>query len=138
MPLCGYDTYQALLAASEISFMPLLDTPFNRCKSDLKFIEAAAHRVTALATATVYEQSVADGQTGVLFRSPEELGQRLLRLVANPDITQAIGDAARAYVARERMLAYQIAERTAWYHDLWARREELHRALLERMPELAT
>ena len=138
VPLCGYDTYQALLAASEISFMPLLDTPFNRCKSDLKFIEAAAHRVTALATATVYEQSVADGQTGVLFRSPEELGQRLLRLVANPDITQTIGDAARAYVARERMLAYQIAERTAWYHDLWARREELHRALLERMPELAT
>ena len=137
MPLCGYDTYQALLAGSEISFMPLLDTPFNRCKSDLKFIEAAAHRVTALASDVVYGDAIADGRTGVLFRSPEELEQRLLRLVANPDVTRTIGDAARAYVVRERMLAYQIADRAAWYHDLWARREELHAALLARVPELA-
>ncbi len=137
VPLCGYDTYQALLAGSEISFMPLLDTPFNRCKSDLKFIEAAAHRVTALASATVYERTIEDGSTGVLFRSPEELEQRLLRLVANPDVTRSIGDAARAYVLRERMLAYQIADRAAWYHDLWARRAELHAALLGRVPELA-
>ena len=137
VPICGYDTYQSLLAASEISFMPLLDTPFNRCKSDLKFIEAAAHRVVALATGATYESVIADGQTGVLFRSGEELEQRLLRLVANPDITRRIGDAARAYVVRERMLAYQIAERTAWYHDLWARRAELHRALLDRVPALA-
>jgi glycosyltransferase involved in cell wall biosynthesis len=137
VPLCGYDTYQALLAASEISFMPLLDTPFNRCKSDLKFIEAAAHRVTALASETVYGASIEDGRTGVVFRSPEELEQRLLRLVANPEVTRAIGDAARAYVMRERMLAYQIADRVAWYHDLWARRDELNRALLARVPELA-
>lgn len=137
LPLCGYDTYQALLAASEISFMPLLDTPFNRCKSDLKFIEAAAHRVTALASATVYGASIDDGRTGVLFRSPEELQQRLLRLVANPEITRTIGDAARAYVVQERMLAYQLADRAAWYHDLWSRREELTRALLARVPELA-
>ncbi len=67
VPLCGYDTYQALLGASEISFAPLTDTPFNRCKSDLKFIEAAAHRVTALASRVVYEDSIRDGETGVLF-----------------------------------------------------------------------
>jgi hypothetical protein len=50
VPLCDYQTYQALLAESEISFMPLLDNPFNRCKSDLKFIEAAACRVAGVAS----------------------------------------------------------------------------------------
>jgi SAM-dependent methyltransferase len=135
VPLCGYDTYQALLGASEISFAPLIDTPFNRCKSDLKFIEAAAHRVTALASRVVYEGSIRDGETGVLFSTGEELEQRLLRLVANPEIARTIGDAARAYVMRERMLAYQIADRVAWYHALWARRAELHAALLRRVPE---
>jgi glycosyltransferase involved in cell wall biosynthesis/ubiquinone/menaquinone biosynthesis C-methylase UbiE len=135
VPLCGYDTYQALLGASEISFAPLIDTPFNRCKSDLKFIEAAAHRVTVLASRVVYEGSVRDGETGVLFSTGEELEQRLLRLAANPEIARAIGDAARAYVMRERMLAYQIAERVAWYHALWARRAELHAGLLQRVPE---
>ena len=136
-PLCDYGLYQELLARCEISFMPLLDTPFNRCKSDLKFIEAAAHRLVALAGDVVYPDSIADGQTGVLFRSPEELGQRLSRLVASPEIARAIGDAARAHVRETRMLAYQVADRAAWYRALWERREELHRALAARVPEFA-
>ena len=49
-PLCDYAAYRALLAGCEISFMPLADTEFNRCKSDLKFLEASVHRVASLAT----------------------------------------------------------------------------------------
>jgi glycosyltransferase involved in cell wall biosynthesis len=136
VPLCGYDTYQRLLASCEISFMPLQDTPFNRCKSDLKFIEAAASRVVPLASETVYRESIEDGRTGVLFRSPEDLEHRLIRLVAHPDMARGIGDAARDYVRQRRMLAYQVARRVDWYHGLWARRDELQRALLHRVPEL--
>ncbi len=136
-PLCDYETYQELLARSEICFMPLSDTPFNRCKSDLKFIEAASLRVTALASPTVYAGSIVDGENGILFRTPEELTQRLLRLVANPEIGQAIAAAAREQVVRERMLADQIARRIAWYRALWARRAELRAALAARVPGLA-
>jgi glycosyltransferase involved in cell wall biosynthesis len=136
-PLCDYETYQSLLSASEISFMPLLDTPFNRCKSDLKFIEAATHRVVALASPVVYGGSIEDGKTGVLFRDALELENRLTRLVANPDISRGIGDAARRFVEANRMLAYQVARRSRWYHSLWERRDELRRALLDRVPELA-
>lgn len=135
-PLCDYETYRGLLAASEICFMPLSDTPFNRCKSDLKFIEAAALRVTALASPTVYAGSITDGETGVLFRDAEELGQRLLRLIANPEIGRAIADAAHAKVLRERMLADQVANRIAWYRSLWARRAGLQAALAARVPAL--
>ena len=135
-PLCDYETYQDVLARSEICFMPLSDTPFNRCKSDLKFIEAASLRVTALASPTVYAGSIADGETGVLFRDADELAQRLVRLIANPDIGRAIADAARARVLRERMLADQVASRIAWYRSLWARRAELRAALAARVPEL--
>jgi SAM-dependent methyltransferase len=137
VPLCDYETYQDLLARSEISFMPLRPTPFNHCKSDLKFIEAAAHRVTALASPVVYEGSIEDGRTGLVFRDADELQRRLLHLLANPAQCRAIGDAARAMVARQRMQATQAPQRLAWYRSLWERREELHRALLERMPELA-
>ncbi len=135
-PLCDYETYQDVLARSEICFMPLSDTPFNRCKSDLKFIEAASLRVTALASPTVYAGSIADGETGVLFRDADELAQRLVRLIANPDIGRAIADTARARVLRERMLADQVASRIAWYRSLWARRAELRAALAARVPEL--
>jgi len=136
-PLCDYDTYRAILQHCDISFMPLSETPFNRAKSDLKFIEAATFRAVSLASPVVYADSIADGRTGVIFRSPEELRHRLSLLVANPDMARAIGDNARAYVRDERMLAYQIPQRAAWYLDLWNRRDDLHDALLARVPELA-
>lgn len=136
-PTCDYDTYLDLLGRSEISFMPLADTPFNRAKSDLKFIEAGACRVAALASPVVYASSVKDGQTGVLFRTPDELRTALLRLITQPHRTQALGDAARTYVQRDRMLAAQVQARITWYRSLWDRRAELTAALLARTPELA-
>ena len=136
-PLCDYGTYTEILSRCEVSFMPLLDTPFNRCKSDLKFLEAAAYRVTSLASPVVYAATIADGRTGMLFHDANELQQRLARLVASPDIGREMADAARGYVERHRMMAYQVARRATWYRSLWARREELNRALLERVPELA-
>jgi SAM-dependent methyltransferase len=136
-PTCDHDTYLDLLGASEISFMPLMDTPFNRAKSDLKFIEAGACRVAPLASRVVYADSVEDGQTGALFDSPEELRVKLTQLLTVPDLAREIGDAARDYVARNRMLAYQVAPRLGWYRSLWDRRAELTAALVERVPALA-
>jgi SAM-dependent methyltransferase len=136
-PTCDHPTYMRLLGECEISFMPLADTAFNRMKSDLKFIEAAACRVAAVASRTVYGASVADGRTGVLFGDADELYTALLRLISIPATARALGDAARAYVAEDRMLAYQVAPRIAWYRSLWARRAELTAALLARVPALA-
>jgi SAM-dependent methyltransferase len=139
-PTCDHDTYMNLLGQSEVSFMPLGDTPFNRAKSDLKFIEAGACRVASLASPVVYADSIEDGRTGVLFRTPDELRDRLLRLVAMPDLARNLGEAARHYVASERMMAYQVNARVAWYRSLWARRVELTNALYARMmnlPELS-
>jgi SAM-dependent methyltransferase len=132
-PTCDYKTYMRILAGSEISFMPLSDTKFNRTKSDLKFIEAASHRVAALASTVVYGNSVEDGRTGLLFRDPVEFEARLLRLVAMPELARDLGDAALRYVAGSRMLAYQVAPRIGWYRSLWARRDALTEALRGRL-----
>ena len=132
-PTCDYDTYMALLGQCEISLMPLGDTPFNRAKSDLKFIEAGACRAASLASHIVYADSIRDGRTGLLFQNAEELRDKLLRLVAMPELARDLGDAARHYVAGERMLAYQVAPRIAWYRSLWARRAELNRRAQARL-----
>ncbi|HEY8290188.1 MAG TPA: methyltransferase domain-containing protein, partial [Acetobacteraceae bacterium] len=132
-PICDYETYMGLLGRCEISLMPLDDNAFNRAKSDLKFIEAGACRVTPLASSVVYGDSIDDGRTGLLFRDGQELQSRLLRLAAMPELAREIGDAARQYVAGERMLAYQVAVRLAWYRSLWARREVLTVALNTRI-----
>jgi hypothetical protein len=135
-PLCDYETYLDLLGRCEIAFMPLRDTPFNRCKSDLKFLEASSRRVASLASPTVYATSLQDGVSGLLFDSPAALQSQLLRIVGDPSFGLRLAETARAYVARNRMLAYQAADRIAWYRSLWARREELGAALALRTPEL--
>jgi glycosyltransferase involved in cell wall biosynthesis len=136
-PTCDYSTYSGLLSQSEISFMPLRDTPFNRAKSDLKFIEAGASRVVPLASPVVYEDSIEDGVTGLIFRSESDLYEKIIRLATTPSLGMSIGNAARRLVAETRMDAYGVADRLRWYRSLLARREELTRALLERVPELA-
>ncbi len=113
--------------------MPLSDTPFNRAKSDLKFIEAASCRVASIASSVVYGDSIHDGQTGLLFRDPTEFYTRMLRLIAMPEVARELGDAARAYVAQDRMLAYQVAPRIAWYRSLWTRRDALEAARQARL-----
>jgi SAM-dependent methyltransferase len=135
-PLCDYETYLGILSRCEVSFMPLRDTLFNRCKSDLKYLEAAAHRAVALASPTVYGGSIRDGVNGLLFDGPQGLYDRLMQVVADPDGARAMAERARTDIAGHRMLAYQMPARVKWYRDLWARRAELHQALLRRVPEL--
>jgi 2-polyprenyl-3-methyl-5-hydroxy-6-metoxy-1,4-benzoquinol methylase len=136
IPTCDYATYMNLLGEAEIAFMPLADNLFNRAKSDLKFIEASACRVVSLASAVVYADSIQDSKTGLVFRNPIEMRAHLLRLLAYPEASRKIADAARRDVARNRMLAYQLEDRLAWYRSLWDRREALNDALKARIPAL--
>ncbi|MCF3945838.1 methyltransferase domain-containing protein [Acidiphilium sp. AL] len=136
VPTSDYATYMQRLGEAEICLMPLADTAFNRAKSDLKFIEASAARVVSLASPVVYEASIRDGETGLLFRSPDHLRMQLLRLLAYPEAAKRLAEAARAHIAAERMLAYQLRARIDWYHSLWARRDELTEALRKRVPAL--
>jgi glycosyltransferase involved in cell wall biosynthesis len=134
IPTCDYPTYLNRLSRAEIALMPLADTAFNRAKSDLKFIEAGASRVVALASTVVYGNVVQGGITGMLFEDAKQLRVCLLRLLAYPDSARRMADAARQYVAQDRMLAYQVAQRSDWYRSLWQRREPLTAALQARVP----
>lgn len=136
LPTLDYPRYLNVLAGAEIAFMPLSDTVFNRGKSDLKFIEAASCRTVSLASPVVYGGRIANQKTGLIFNDLTELRAHLLRVLAYPEAARRIGDAARAYVANERMLAYQVGPRIAWYQGLWARRDELNARLRERVPVL--
>ena len=137
-PLCDYATYLSLLAGCEISLMPLRDILFNRCKSDLKFLEAAAARVVPLASPVVYGTAIRQGETGLIFGNPDELAAQLRFVLANPGEARRIAEAARQHVRSHRMLAYQMRQRQAWYRNLWARRDLLRRALWARVPDLNT
>jgi glycosyltransferase involved in cell wall biosynthesis len=135
-PTCDYATYRQVIARCDIAFLPLGDTRFNRMKSDLKAVEAAAHGLAIVASPTVYGDSLDEGVTGRLFRSAGELRQVLEEWRQTPEQVRALGARARDWVARERLTARQVPQRETWYRSLWERREELTRQLLERVPAL--
>ncbi len=134
-PLCPYDRYVQILRQCDIALLPLLPTEFNLNKSDLKFVECAGHGVTALASPTVYEQSLVDGVSGLLFRSPAEFEDRLRLLLRDASLRQRLTTAARAWVAENRLLAFHFKDRYDWYLRMRAILPQLNAQLRQRAPE---
>jgi glycosyltransferase involved in cell wall biosynthesis len=136
IPTCDLGTYRACMANCDVAFLPLSDTPFNRCKSDLKALEAAAHGLAILGSPTVYAHTIHHGSTGLLFRSEAELTAALKGWRDDPLAMQAMGGRARQMVARSRMLHQQVAARELWYRSLWERRQALTEQIYARLPDL--
>jgi SAM-dependent methyltransferase len=135
-PLCTYERYQALLHTADIALLPLESTHFNQHKSDLKFIEAAAHGVAALASPTAYLGTIRHGQTGLIYHSPEEFGELLDRLLHDELFRRMLSANARRYVAENRLLARSFRARYTWYLEMLQRRSELESDLRNRVSEL--
>ena len=128
-----YDVYTHVLHTADISLLPLHDTEFNRTKSDLKFIESAAHGAVVLASPTVYERTVVDGCTGCIYHSPEEFTAKLERLIEDKRYRHAIAAAGRQYVKEHRLLSQHYLERAQAYQWLISHQKELDRELGERL-----
>jgi SAM-dependent methyltransferase len=135
-PLCPIERYHELIGEADIAFLPLAPTRFNEHKSDLKFIECAAHAVVCLASPTVYEQSIIDGETGLIYQSPGHLVVQLERLLNDPNLRRRLGENARTYVAENRMLAYHFRARHEWYVGMLAQKDTLEAELRKRVPEV--
>lgn len=137
-PLLGYGDYWDCLDTSDIILLPLGDTLFNRCKSPLKFLEAAARGVAALASPTVYSDLIQHGRNGLLFANSETFAHGLERLLDEPDLRRRLAGVARAEIMENWLLTdADFERRLTWYEALDRDREALTRALLARSPELA-
>lgn len=111
--------YLEFLPRLDIGLAPLLPSDYNRCRSDVKYLEYAAHGVAGIyADAAPYRQSVVPEQTGLLYRTPEDLLAALDHLVAEPTLRQRLRAEAHAYVTRERRLSDRIGERLQFYREL--------------------
>lgn len=128
-----YHMYTAALHSSDIAFLPLRDTEFNRTKSDLKFIESAGHGAVVLASPTVYETTVREGRNGFLYRTPREFKEYLTLLIEDRGRRIETAEAAYRYVRDERLLSSHYLERLDWYREMLQRRPELDREMMQRL-----
>jgi glycosyltransferase involved in cell wall biosynthesis len=106
--LVPIENYQELLSGFDIGIAPLNDTPFNRCKSDLKFLEYSALEIPCVASAvTPYLTSIVQGETGFLAKNDEDWTHYLIKLIESTELRKKIGKAAKAWAAK-RMISANI------------------------------
>jgi tetratricopeptide (TPR) repeat protein len=115
------DDYHAFLAGVDIGIAPLEDTGFNRCRSDVKFLEYALSSVTpVMKRLAPYEATVAHSATGFLFADIGELLSLLGDLVSDPEKRRSVAERARQYVLAERSERAHSLRRLEWYRSLFA------------------
>jgi hypothetical protein len=132
-PLLAYNDYRSLIAKGDIAWLPLEDNEFNRSKSDLKFIECAAHSVAVLASPTVYDRVVINGSTGLLYENAEQFAAHLGSLMTDTNLRAALVKGAHDFVATNRMRSRSIEIEAAWFRSLLDRADELEAGRRERM-----
>ena len=124
-PTLGIEQYTQTLATCDIALLPLNDTPFNRCKSDLKLIECAAAQVAVICSEVVYAKHAAHATFASFATTADEWRDALLKL-ANDDSLREVNIAkGLAYVKKERMHAQQSAARLAFYQGMMADKDNL-------------
>lgn len=118
-PFGTLSEYLRFVEQLDIGLAPLLPTDFNRCRSDVKFLEYASRGVAGIyADLEPYHDSVEHGRTGFLYRSEEELFEHLDALVADASLRERIGRQAYEHVSQTRRLEDHIRERQAFYQSL--------------------
>jgi hypothetical protein len=110
----AYPEYVALLRRLrpewDIAVAPLLDTPFNRHKSDLKFLEYSGLGLPGVYSAVEPYASVRDGETGLRARnSVEEWCEQIERLASDGDLRDRLRAAAWREVTGGRLLRHDAA-----------------------------
>ena len=89
-----WDKLPALISEVDINLAPLVNSIFNRAKSEIKWIEAALVKVPTVASKIgAFSDAIIDGETGLLA-TDDEWFDKLEALVLSTELRQEIADAA--------------------------------------------
>jgi hypothetical protein len=102
-PWGSMDDYIRFWGPVHIGIAPLLDTPYNNCRSDIKAVEmASSAAVPVLSSALPYKNFIK--KTGApSFDSPRKLHSILQKLIKNTSELRKIAEKTYNYVRNERI-----------------------------------
>lgn len=118
-PAGTLDDYLCFVQKLDIGIAPLQDNPYNRCRSDIKFLEYASRGVVSvLSSLPPYEESVRHGENGFLYESSEQLLSILSILVCDTNLRERVSREAYTYVTHHRFEEMHAERRLAYYSSL--------------------
>lgn len=106
MGFVSWRTLPSIMVDCDIIIAPLVDTIFNRAKSENKWVEAALVKVPIAASRVgAFEKSIIDGETGILVND-ENWFKALDELVKNRQLREKIGNNAHKQVSKNNTTVY--------------------------------
>ncbi len=96
----------------DLALAPLRDTPFHRCKSDLKYLEYSALGLPGIYADLDPYAGVRDGETGLCATAGETGAwtEAIRRLAEDPRLAERLADAAFAEVCAGRLMGHGAGE----------------------------
>jgi glycosyltransferase involved in cell wall biosynthesis len=97
--------------ACDLAFAPLVDHPFNRAKSAIKFLEYSALGIPGVYSCLdPYEGLVVDGENGFLAHTEQEWFEALSRLITDPALRLQVAASAQQTVRQNWLLSRHAHE----------------------------
>lgn len=105
---------------ADINLCPLVDTPFNKAKSAIKWYEGSlGPRPEATLAANVGPyQEIEHGKTGLLYNNPQEFKEQLTALIRNVELRKTLGHRAREWVLANRAASKTVVGLYEFYHEI--------------------
>jgi glycosyltransferase involved in cell wall biosynthesis len=106
--------YPKMLTQFDIGLAPLVDIPFNRCKSNLKFLEYSACGVPTIASQVEpYTRTITEGKTGLLVTTEKQKlskawYQAIKTLIENRELRLTLAENAKQFVKQNFDMALNI------------------------------
>lgn len=117
-PWGSMEEYLKFWSGVQIGLAPLLDHPYNHCRSDVKAIEMASAGVLPIVTELLPYEAFLKGTKLPSFRSHKDLLGTVTKYLKDPPSIRK--DAKKAYeYVKERRLAHHSDDRAALYESLF-------------------
>lgn len=118
-----YKSYAAILKGLDIqaALVPLENTRFNNCKSNIKWLEYSASGITGVfSNLTPYSSCIRNGETGLLVNDSEnDWFQGMKQLVENPASATLMIENARCEVREHYSIESMSDKYLAVFNDLF-------------------
>lgn len=122
-----YDAYRPMrvLMDADINLCPLTDNAFNRSKSAIKWYEGLMGEFPEpclAGNAGPYAEEMVDGETGLLYGSPQEFVEKLSALIEREELRRMLGANAKKWVLENRHYSKTVPPLMEFYQTLRARK----------------
>lgn len=139
-PTMGYEEYPQFLADMDldIAVAPLMDSPFNRAKSNIKWLEhSMLETPMVLSDVVPYNLCVKNYKTGYLAKGKAQWVKYLSWLIENEEKRKAIGKAAKENVLKYYTIDKQLPKYAKLFDQLMEKNIAVYTSLIGGIDDLS-